>query len=93
VNDKNIQNMYLYTGLSRALLRFIDNYSEEEYVDIELLSDNLENDLDQKLLDLMKNKGVKEISYDQIDEVIDKISDRIIEKYIIALKRGMENGN
>ncbi|HBV04350.1 MAG TPA: hypothetical protein DEB65_08755 [Staphylococcus sp.] len=94
-SKNNIQNMFLYNGLSRALHKFIinNNKDDEEYIDIDSLNGHVDNGLDQKLLDLMNNKGVKELYYDNIDDVIARISDKIIEKYVNSIERVMDYGD
>ena len=70
-----------------AIERFIKNYSEEDedWVDISqiLAPDDL---LDFKLYNLMKNKAVEQVNVSNIDEVIAQISNRLIEKYVAAVK-------
>lgn len=89
-NTGNLQNMYFYIGLAKALGQFVnENLSDspdEEYVDIDSVSKEQSNDLNQKLLDLMINKGVQSIGLDNIDEVIDQISDQIIERFVNEVK-------
>lgn len=84
-------NPYLYTGLRMALERFVRSYAEdgEEYVEIDQLEDPTDL-LDYKLYNLMKHKSVTDIDFDNIDEVIGKISNGIIEKYVHAVK-GLRN--
>lgn len=90
----NVSNMYIYEGLSRALFQFVkDNINDQEYVDIESLQEEQDNELNQKLLDLMNNKGIKEISYDDIDEVISKISNNIIDKFVRSIEEMTNNGD
>lgn len=88
-----LNNPYIYTGLHMALQRFIVNNGEdEEYVDLDQI-DPPNNALELKLYHLMKKKMVEEISIDTIDEVIYKISDRIIEKYTSVVKGLISYGN
>ena len=80
-------NPYLYTGLRVALERFIQTYSEEDDDIVELLQiTQPENLLDFKLYNLMTSKSVEELSFDNIDEVIGRISHQIIEKYVRAVE-------
>lgn len=87
LQNKSFNNPYIYIGLRVALNQFIKNNAEEgdEYVDLRQLqvTDDL---LDTKLHNLMTSKKVYEISVDNIDEVISRISDKIIEKYSNAIK-------
>lgn len=93
-SSKSLNNPYVYVGLHTALQRFITKYGEHEsdYVDLEQLlpPDNL---LDFKLFQLMSKKMIRELSVDNIDEVIYQISDRIIEKYANAVKELVNNGD
>lgn len=83
-------NPYLYMGLRTALERFIRSYSEDDdYVEINQLEDPTDL-LDYKLYNLMKHKSVIELDYENIDEVIGRISNGIIEKYVHAVK-GLKN--
>lgn len=89
----NILNSpYIYTGLTKALQAFIANNSDDGDVDLESLEEP-EGALDLKLYNLMKKKNVTELNLDNIDEVIHKISDRIIEKYTTTLGEMVTNGS
>jgi len=80
-------NPYLYTGLRMALERFISNYADEDDGGVELLQLAQPEDLlDFKLYNLMISKGIDELTVDNIDEVIGRISHQIIEKYVKAVK-------
>lgn len=80
-------NPYLYTGLHIALDRFIKTYAEDEEDVVELAQITPPDDLlDFKLYNLMINKSVEELSVGNIDEVISRISNQIIEKYVKAVK-------
>lgn len=77
-------NPYLYTGLRMALERLL---SDEEDGVIELSQFTPPDDLlDFKLYNLMISKGIEELTVDNIDEVIGRISHQIIEKYVKAVK-------
>lgn len=85
-----LNNPYIYMGLQKALQRFATNpeYGEDGHVDlneVELPTDQL----DAKLYRLMKAKMVYELTIDSLDEAIYKISDKVIEKYAVAVK-GLE---
>ncbi|GEK34516.1 hypothetical protein [Kurthia sibirica] len=80
-------NPYLYTGLRMALERFISTYAEEDDDVVEISQITQPEDLlDYKLYNLMVGKSVGELSVDNIDEVIGRISHQIIEKYVKAVK-------
>lgn len=80
-------NPYLYTGLRLALERFIKTYAEENDDVVELSQiTQPEDHLDYKLYNLMVNKLIFDLSMENIDEVIGRISNQIIEKYVQAVK-------
>lgn len=87
VNRNSMLNMYIYVGLSRALNQFIRNNiqktngEEEAEIWLDTLS-NTDSILNEKLLELMKDHNVEYISYENIDEVIHQISDRIVDKFV-----------
>lgn len=86
----SLNNPYVYMGLQKALHRFATNpeYDEDGQVDLEEIDLPIDL-LDAKLYRLMKAKMVSELDIDALDEVIYKISDRVIEKYATAVK-GLE---
>ena len=86
-----LNNPYIYTGLRAALQQFITEYGEEGYVDLTQINPP-ENHLYYKLYNLMTNKMVEEISFDSIDEVVSLISNRMIDKYVGAIKE-LSNGD
>ena len=87
-----LNNVYVYMGLQRALTQFIMNHSQDgEEIDLDEI-DVPENGLDLKLYNLMRKKMIERVSFDNIDEVIALISDRVLEKFTTAV-RGMYVGN
>lgn len=88
-------NMYIYEGLSRALFKFIqDNQNDddrEEFIELNSLSEQ-STPLNQKLLDLMLNKGVEELDLDSIDRIISIISNKIVEKFTYSILEVSANG-
>lgn len=87
-----LNNVYVYMGLQRALTQFIMNHSQDgEEIDLDEI-DVPENGLDLKLYNLMRKKMIERVSFDNIDEVIALISDRILEKFTTAV-RGMYVGS
>lgn len=92
--DKNILNLYVYMGLYRALVRFYEeNDNGEEYLIIDTINQNQSSVLNQKLLDLMINKGIEEINPDDIDDVIINISNKLIEKFVNSIEGVANYGN
>lgn len=93
-NAKELNYVYLYMGLQRALSSFLihaNTGNAEEGVYINEI-DPPENALDSKLYSLMQSKNITELNMDNIDEVICKISDKLIMRYTDAV-RGLQNGN
>ncbi|MEG1411733.1 MAG: hypothetical protein RSD36_18015 [Terrisporobacter sp.] len=87
-----LNNVYVYMGLQKALFRFVTAYSEDEEVDLDEI-DPPENGLDLKLYSLMKAKMITSVSFDNIDEVICAITDKILDKYTLAVRGLYSNGN
>lgn len=91
--SSTINNIYVYMGLQKSLYRFVNTYGgEDEEVDLEDL-DLPTDGLDLKLYRLMKSKMIKNVSLENIDEVICSITDRILEKYTSAVRGLYSNGN
>ncbi|WP_297130398.1 hypothetical protein [Terrisporobacter sp.] len=91
--SSTINNIYVYMGLQKALYRFVNIYGgEDEEVDLEELDLPIDG-LDLKLYGLMKSKMIKNVSLENIDEVICSITDRILEKYTSAVRGLYSNGN
>lgn len=80
-------NPYIYTGLRAALERFLVNYSEDdgESVDVSDLAPPTDL-LDLKLYNLMLNKSVDEFTKDNLDEVVNRLTNNIIGNYVKAIK-------
>lgn len=81
-----LNNAYIYTGLTKALFAFIIQNGSDGVVELDEI-DEPEGLLDIKLYNLMKSKQVVELTTDNIDKVIHKISDSIIEKFTSAVGR------
>ena len=93
-NSRDFNTPYLYTGLQKALQNFIFEYSKDEEASVDLLDCEVpENGLDYKLYNLMRKKMVTELSLDNIDEVISLISEKMIEKYSMAVRELDGNGD
>lgn len=93
-NSKELNYPYLYLGLQKALISFLMHANPDnpdEGVDVEEMEPP-ENALESKLYSLMQSKNISELSMDNLDEVIYKISDNLIMKYHNAV-RGMHNGD
>ena len=76
-------------GLQKALYRFIISYgSDGEQVYLDEIGDDPANELDFKLYHLMKSKMVTELNTENMDEVISKISDKILHRFTSTV-RGM----
>ncbi|MDO5292897.1 MAG: hypothetical protein Q4F05_09120 [bacterium] len=87
-----LNNTYVYMGMQKALYRFILTYGEDGVVTLAEISIP-EDGLDFKLYNLMNAKMVDELAFDNIDEVIYTISDKILEKYANAVRRLYQSGN
>lgn len=93
-NSKELNYPYLYLGLQKALISFLMHANPDnpdEGVDVEEM-EQPENALESKLYSLMQSKNISDLSMENIDEVIYKISDNLIMKYHNAV-RGMHNGD
>ncbi|WKK69969.1 hypothetical protein [Brochothrix thermosphacta] len=85
--------MYLYIGLNRALTDFIETYGkDEDFIDLESISIP-ENGLHIKLRDLMLSKNIIEVNPEKMDELIQTISNGIVEKYTDSVREMAGNGN
>ena len=88
----SLNNHYVYIGLQKALMRFYYDYSDKgEDLYIDEMNEPEESGLYKKLYYLLKVKSIKNINVENLDEVIEKISDRILHKHYIAVKRVSEN--
>ena len=90
-NNRDLNNAYIREGLGRAVINFVINNGEENVVGIDEI-DPPEVELDFKLYNLMKSRNIKEVSLENIDEVVNIIGNNIIEKFTNAV-RGLYNGN
>lgn len=88
----SLRNLYVYIGLIRALTEFIEsNIGNEEFIVLETIDP--EKGLHRKLKDLMMNRGVTDIDPENLDYVIQKMSDNIIVKYTNGVREMVENEN
>lgn len=86
-----LNNLYVYMGLQKALYKFIDNYKGDyDSVDLTEIDEPIEP-LNMKLFNLMKSKFIEELNYENVDEVIELISDGILEKYNNAIREIMND--
>jgi hypothetical protein len=85
---------YIYMGLQKALFNFINKNGDPdlEFVEMNQIETSNFSNLDVKLYNLIKSKGIDSFGYDEIDDVISSISDKIIEKFSLAVGR-LSNGN
>lgn len=92
-SSRNLNNLYLYMGLQKALMMFIMEHSNDgnDGIILDYLSDPREySPLFNKLISLMRSKGITECNLSNLDEVICKISDDIIRKFVETIG-GMSN--
>lgn len=93
-NSREFNYPYLYLGLQKALISFLihmNSENPEDGVHIDELEPP-ENVLDSKLYSLMQAKNIMELNLDNIDEVIYKMSDKLIMRYADAIRR-LHNGS
>ena len=80
-------------GMQKALMKMIKEKSDDgeslDFNDMEMP----EEPLYAKLYNLLKSKGIDGVDINNIDEVIYKSSDRILEKFSNVIKGLNENGN
>ena len=92
--SKELNYVYLYMGLQKALMRFILDLNPDhpdEGVTLYEIHD-LPTALDDKLYQLMKAKKIEELTFDNLDTVIYRITDNLVKKYTEKI-RGMNDGN
>jgi hypothetical protein len=87
VGNEVLNYPYIYMGLQKALIKFLNDKGKDEVVDIDNIDELNLSPLENKLFLLMKIKKVSELTFDNIDEVIYSISDKMIEKYTKELER------
>ena len=83
---------YLYIGLQKALISFLSHYTDSIEDTLDLTNVEPLSALDEKLYSLMRAKGIPELSFDTVDQVIYLISDNLLKRYTSAI-RGMSNGS
>ena len=93
INSRDLNNMYLYAGLQKALLNLLSKNLKDEYSDdTSSLEDgilveriNSGSQLDMKLKNLLIDKGIERLYLDNIDTSVQKIAENIVEKYVEAI--------
>jgi hypothetical protein len=84
--NKSLKNHYVYIALQKVLMVMVKEIaSRDEQI---IVSDVNEEDLSElfrKMVGLLKNKGVSVVDFENIDEVINKITDKIIDKHYYAI--------
>lgn len=90
---RNLLNPYLYIGLSRALENFIRVNGEPEGEEVNL-NEMLEfkSELDEKLYNLLLEKGIDSFSLEDLDIVIHLISENMLEKFTMAVRGLRDEG-
>jgi len=90
---KALNYPYIYMGLQKALYKLIVEHSDDgESLDIDSM-EIPENGLNYKLYNLLSSKFIDEVNINNMDEIICKVTDRIIEKYVHSIKGLTGNGN
>ena len=91
-DSRNLLNIYLYHGLYIALEQFIiNNNLSDDNISLDSCIPN--SDLDNKLLVLMQASSIQYLTKEDIEDVICKISDHLIEKYTHTVRSLNNNGN
>ena len=92
-NSSILNYPYIYMGMQKALMKMIKEKSDDgeslDFNDMEMP----EEPLYAKLYNLLKSKGIDGVDINNIDEVIYKSSDRILETFSNVIKGLNENGN
>ncbi len=99
--NRDLTNPYLYMGLERALVSFMLNASEgadrtaniREPIRLDDISIEYLSPLDTKLYKLLKEKGIEEVDFDSIDNIIHLISDNMLKKFADKIIEVYNNGN
>lgn len=82
--SKRLNYPYLYIGLQKLLMEMIvaDCKNQENVLEIDKNSiSNASKGVYRKIVKLLENKGIKEVSFDNIDEIINQISPNIVSEY------------
>jgi hypothetical protein len=82
--SKKLNYPYLYIGLQKLLMEMIvaDCGNQDNILEINKNSvANASKGVYRKVVKLLENKGVKQVTFDEIDEVINQISPDIINEY------------
>ena len=91
---KSFNNHYVYIGLQKALYQTLKDLAKDDEILLEDDIDSLEtNELQYKLLNFLRSKKVEKLNYDNVDEVIYKMSNNIISKQASDLRRFIEDEN
>lgn len=91
VKAKHLNNHYVYLGLTKALMRLVNLYGGEHQEVVIADHDTFNEELNKKILSLLKIYKVDILSHENIDEVIHQISDKIILKHYLAIKEMSKN--
>ncbi len=89
--SKKLNYMYIYMGLQKVLMEMIlESKNEELVLEIDIDTEiNVKKPIYGKIVKLLKNAHVKEVNFENIDEVISKISPNLMpELYKAIILRG-----
>ena len=86
VNKKSLKNHYVYMALQKVLMVMVKDISplDEQMIVSDVIEDDLP-ELYRKMIGLLKNKGVSIVDFENVDEVIYKITDHIIDKHYFGI--------
>ncbi len=81
--SKRLNYIYVYMGLQKVLMEMIlESKNEDLILEIDNQSEvEMKKPIHRKIIKLLKNSNVSEISFENIDEVISKISSNIIKEF------------
>ncbi len=93
----HLVNLYLYAALQKQLMHLLCSHLMDADIDQEnqsVLDAELEisqlspsNEREEKVLSLLKAKGIKELRFESIDAIIHKIGDGLVGKFTQALSK------
>lgn len=91
-SKKSLNNHYVYLGLQKVLMQLLKEVGIEEVIDFTQSVDDPSSPLLRKIITFLKTKKITELNESNIDSVIHKISDKIIDKHYKAIE-GLRNQN
>ncbi len=97
----HLVNLYLYAALQKQLMHLLCSHLQDDTIDLDnesVLDAELEisqitprDEREEKILDLLKAKGIKELRFESIDSIIHKIGDGLVSKFTQAISQLIES--